>query len=178
MHRDLEPGQAEHRPGTFRSVVGSRPSIRAARTVPASYPTPKIIPHISRVLVLAETREPKRVLRRRTRSWRMPEGALYVGQPTKWGDPFRWSDYRPIVHDGEGEPVFRSVAVRRRHAVTGLRTAVAYGAGLPDPPSKDEIRRELDGRDLAYWCPLSEPGEIDWRHARVLLEIANGDDDA
>lgn len=108
----------------------------------------------------------------------MPEGAVYVGRPTKWDNPFRWSDYRPIVHDWEGEPVFRSVAVRRRHAVTDFRTAVAYGAGLPDYPSKDEIRRDPDGKGLACWCPLPEPGEIDWCHARVLLEIANGDDDA
>lgn len=108
----------------------------------------------------------------------MPEGAVYVSQPTKWGNPFRWSDYRPIVHDWKGEPVSRSAAVRRRHAVTGFRTAVAYGAGLPDYPSKDEIRRDLDGKDLACCCPLPEPGEIAWCRARVLLEIANGDDDA
>ncbi|MEV4242583.1 DUF4326 domain-containing protein [Streptosporangium canum] len=37
---------------------------------------------------------------------------------------------------------------------------------------------QLDGKDLACWCPLPEPGEIDWCHARVLLKIANGDDDA
>ncbi|WP_239162133.1 DUF4326 domain-containing protein [Acrocarpospora phusangensis] len=47
---------------------------------------------------------------------------------------------------------------------------------FPRYPSNDEIRRDLDGKDLACWCPLPEPGEIDWCHARVLLEIANGDD--
>lgn len=31
---------------------------------------------------------PQRIQRRRTKGWRMPAGALYVGRPTKWGNPF------------------------------------------------------------------------------------------
>lgn len=29
---------------------------------------------------------PERIQRKRTRGWRMPEGAVYVGRPSKWGD--------------------------------------------------------------------------------------------
>ena len=32
---------------------------------------------------------PQRIQRQRTKGWRMPEGAVYVGRPTKWGNPFR-----------------------------------------------------------------------------------------
>ena len=32
---------------------------------------------------------PKRIQRRRTKGWRMPAGAIYVGRPTKWGNPVR-----------------------------------------------------------------------------------------
>lgn len=32
--------------------------------------------------------EPRRIQRRRTKGWRMPEGAVYVGRPTRWGNPF------------------------------------------------------------------------------------------
>ena len=32
--------------------------------------------------------KPKRIQRRRTKGWRMPEGAIYVGRPTKWGNPY------------------------------------------------------------------------------------------
>lgn len=39
---------------------------------------------------------------------------------------------------------------------------------IPKPPTLDEIRRELRGKDLACWCPLDGPC-----HAEVLLEIAN-----
>lgn len=29
---------------------------------------------------------PKRIQRERRKGWRMPEGAIYVGRPTKWGN--------------------------------------------------------------------------------------------
>ena len=32
---------------------------------------------------------PQRIQRKRTKGWRMPEGAVYVGRPTKWGNPFQ-----------------------------------------------------------------------------------------
>ena len=31
---------------------------------------------------------PERIQRKRTKGWRMPVGAVYVGRPTKWGNPF------------------------------------------------------------------------------------------
>ena len=31
---------------------------------------------------------PDRFQRRRTPGWRMPKGAVYVGRPTVWGNPF------------------------------------------------------------------------------------------
>lgn len=30
----------------------------------------------------------ERIQRQRTKGWRMPKGAVYVGRPTKWGNPF------------------------------------------------------------------------------------------
>jgi hypothetical protein len=107
---------------------------------------------------------PQRIQRRRTRGWRMPEGAVYVGRPTKWGNPWRvdptmqtwWS-----VRD-------RTLAVTLfRDALDGNR-GDRYGY-----PSDVEIRAELAGRALACWCPLDQPC-----HADVLLEIANGGDSA
>lgn len=32
----------------------------------------------------------ERIQRRRSLGWRMPEGAVYVGRPSKWGNPFRY----------------------------------------------------------------------------------------
>ena len=35
---------------------------------------------------------PKRIQRQRTKGYRMPEGAVYVGRPTRWGNPFVYRD--------------------------------------------------------------------------------------
>ena len=32
---------------------------------------------------------PHRIQRQRTAGWRLPEGAVYVGRPGKWGNPFK-----------------------------------------------------------------------------------------
>lgn len=32
--------------------------------------------------------DPKRIQRKRTKGWKMPENAVYVGRPTKWGNKF------------------------------------------------------------------------------------------
>lgn len=40
---------------------------------------------------------PVRVQRRRTAGWRMPEGAIYVGRPGRWGNPFRLGTYTALA---------------------------------------------------------------------------------
>lgn len=89
-----------------------------------------------------------RVLNRRRH--RPDEGGVYVGRPTKWGNPFR------IGVDGTREEV-----VRR------------YREWLNTQPSLLEAaRRELRGKDLVCWCaPLP-------CHADVLLEVANCEADS
>jgi hypothetical protein len=81
----------------------------------------------------------------------MPAGAVYVGRPSRWGNP-----YKVGRRDFEGRPI-RTVedviAAYRRWVVMFKVTAA---------------RRELAGRDLACWCPLDQPC-----HADVLLQVAN-----
>ena len=75
----------------------------------------------------------------------MPPGAVYVGRPTKWGNPFTIGRYG----------VFSAVG--------------AYAAKIKnDRLLFNAARRELRGKDLACFCPLDQPC-----HADVLLEIAN-----
>lgn len=94
---------------------------------------------------------PQRIQRERTKGWQMPEGAIYVGRPSKWGNPFRV---------GEPDWVGYWRARDRAHAVDLYREAMVY--------AHPKIRAELRGRDLACWCPLDQPC-----HADVLLELAN-----
>lgn len=44
---------------------------------------------------MPEPTKPKRIQRQRRAGWRMPEGAVYVGRPTKWGNPLRSQVYNP-----------------------------------------------------------------------------------
>jgi hypothetical protein len=93
----------------------------------------------------------KRFQRRRTKGWVMPPNAVYVGRPSKWGNPF------PITAECD-----------RQKAITAFRS------WLLDPnrnelPTIAEIQRDLRGRDLVCWCPLDEAC-----HADVLMEVANG----
>lgn len=101
---------------------------------------------------------PKRIQRKRTKGWRMPEGAVYVGRPTQWGNPWR---FNPLS------------AASRRVAVAHYRGwATAFFA--VDTPIVNYLRADLRGHDLACWCPLEdENGNRVPCHADVLLELAN-----
>src|ERR1700756_2143821 len=91
----------------------------------------------------------KRIQRRRSRGWRQPANALYVGRPTKWGNPYKVG---PDHHTAN-----EAVSLYRRDLVAGwLRVTI------------DDVRRELQGRDLVCWCKLDGPC-----HADVLMEIAH-----
>ena len=92
---------------------------------------------------------PKRIQRKRTKGWKMPENTVYVGRGTVWGNPFR------ITKDHDAEAAVRDF----RSYVYGQ---LSNGTGYP--------LRILQGKDLACWCPLNEPC-----HADVLLKIANGE---
>ena len=91
-----------------------------------------------------ETR-PVRVQRRRTRGWRMPTGAVYVGRPSRWGNPYPLTEHSPA----EAVALYRSWLLDRPDLLTTART-------------------ELAGRSLACWCPPSAAC-----HADALLDLAN-----
>ena len=114
---------------------------------------------------------PERIQRKRTRGWRMPEGAVYVGRPTRWGNPFA-TGHGPgawWVDAPDGERWFETHAQARRAAVDEYYYALTNGT-LDDPWLIRDTHL-IAGRDLACWCPLDQPC-----HADVLLEIANRGD--
>ncbi|MEW5810292.1 MAG: DUF4326 domain-containing protein [Actinomycetota bacterium] len=109
---------------------------------------------------------PERIQRRRTKGWRMPDGAIYIGRPTRWGNPFQIGGrahfrllgrvvYVQIDSAAEATALYRN----------WVNLDVRYIAA--EPPDSRALA-ELRGHDLACWCPLDQPC-----HADVLLEIAN-----
>jgi hypothetical protein len=94
----------------------------------------------------------QRVQMKRTKGWRKPPNTVYVGRPTKWGNPFRLSDYSSPAE-----------------CINAYRDWLAGTSQLAmQPPTPQQIRTELAGKNLACWCRIGAPC-----HADVLLEIAN-----
>ena len=115
---------------------------------------------------------PKRIQRKRTKGWRMPEGAVYVGRPTLWGNPFKVG-IRVPVDTLNGEKFWDASAADVAAMFRGWLANPAIYPGAVGA-RRDRLRAALDrgdlrGKDLACWCPLDQPC-----HADVLLEIANG----
>jgi hypothetical protein len=90
---------------------------------------------------------PNRVQQRRTKGWRKGPNDVYVGRPSKWGNPHAVS---PPATAADIERYRTDLLAGR------LRFTV------------DDVQRELRGKNLACWCALDAPC-----HADVLLEIAN-----
>lgn len=127
--------------------------------------------------------EAKRIQRKRTKGWQMPEGAVYVGRPSKWGNPFsivqqtpwpRWAGAAPwqvVGPDGEShypeddrKPIVGRAEADWARRVKAAQLAVdlfTEHAKIPNPA-------QLAGHDLVCWCPPGQPC-----HADVLLELAN-----
>jgi hypothetical protein len=108
---------------------------------------------------------PQRIQRKRTKGWRMPEGAVYVGRPSRFGNPYRLSDYK--FGRGDGSPAPFDEAAAREMAIRDFRMWLEVS--LPGQEMAARARHLLRGKDLACFCPLDK-----FCHADVLLEIANG----
>jgi Domain of unknown function (DUF4326) len=84
---------------------------------------------------------------------RVPEGAVKVTRPGRWGNP---------------HPVGKACRTCGDGAVHDLDEALELFLRDVD---RDAVRRELRGRDLACWCPIGQPC-----HADLLLRIANAEE--
>lgn len=147
---------------------------------------------------MAEPAEAIRVQRKRTKGWRMPKGTVYVGRPTRWGNPFdfRASEYcwAALSYGCRGDRrgrieasvrAFRDwIAPRwgRRSLLHEEQPKMGSGdkwvklgprVSAGEAPPLDDLVRELRGKNLACWCPLDQPC-----HADVLLALANRAEDS
>ena len=104
---------------------------------------------------------PNRIQRKRTKGWRMPEGAVSVTRPGIWGNPFAvgqvympsdsfYKHYGCYLDNGRVTSENRLIAFRAY--------AERFSALVPN------WLAPLHGKDLACWCPVGSPC-----HADVLL---------
>lgn len=97
--------------------------------------------------ILARTDTPKRIQRKRIKGWRKPENAIIVTRGTRYGNPYRASEYGATA----------ALDLYRRYLAAQLNT---------DP----DFLTPLRGKDLACYCNLDAPC-----HADILLELANAE---
>lgn len=110
----------------------------------------------------------------------MPEGAVYVGRPTIWGNAARVGDCGECwwgQHEGEHHPMTAQDAVDEYRI--GMEATVEAEASIGTMTAEElrmtgvsgvqvDLFADIRGRDLVCWCPLDQPC-----HADVLLELAN-----
>jgi hypothetical protein len=91
---------------------------------------------------------PVRITRSRAKGWRKPEGAVYVGRGTIWGNPFS-------AKVGTLEELRQAIRLYHEHI-------------RHQPLMVLKAKQQLAGKDLMCWCSQCKPC-----HAGVLLHIAN-----
>jgi hypothetical protein len=99
---------------------------------------------------------PQRIQLQRRAGWRMPPNTVKVDRSTAWGNALR---------AGPGYSPAQAVA----DYALWINGQLHLGPEAA-PPSIEDIRRHLRGRNLACWCPPGQPC-----HADVLLRLANAE---
>lgn len=102
----------------------------------------------------AQEAQMPRVLNKRIHG--VPKDAVYVGRPTKWGNPY----------SHKSGTLARYKVATRDEAVDAFERALLLKFEL-DPGAKKRLQDELRGKDLVCWCA---PARC---HADVLLKYAN-----
>lgn len=121
-----------------------------------------------------------RIQRQRTKGWRMPDGAIYVGRPSLWGNPWTLRDMAAFgvppseraaeaVHRYRQELTHWGLLTDYDYNVSDRRWGEIEQAALESGAKNmgEYAALALRGHDLVCWCPLSAPC-----HADVLLELA------
>ena len=109
-----------------------------------------------------------RIQRSRRKGFRTPEGAIYVGRPTMWGNPFqakRWGHAKSVILHRQW--------IEGRMGALPLERSLGFNSEEIDALARLRERvltnlYRLAGHDLACWCPLTS----DWCHAELLLDLA------
>lgn len=112
-----------------------------------------------------------RIQRKLTKGWRMPPNTVYVGHPTKWGNPFDW-------RDADSDVIPETVAKRYAKELFE-KWLLEQEFFWPGKENLEERRQwildnidQLRGKNLADWCAVGEPCHVD-----VLIRLANEGED-
>jgi hypothetical protein len=102
------------------------------------------------------TDTPLRIQRKRTKGWRLPEGAVYIGRPSVWQNPFGPSGSAASISCDDPIEAVRLHREMVAEECTRRRRVPNYIMALR-------------GKTLACWCREDQPC-----HGDILLRLANG----
>jgi hypothetical protein len=105
---------------------------------------------------------PDRIRLSRAKGWRLPDGAVHVARPTRWGNPF------VVGRDGTAADCVMLYGLLVKHRMVCLTCKATDEDQIAARRHVLRNLGQLRGRDLACWCRLDQPC-----HADVLLELAN-----
>ena len=88
-----------------------------------------------------------------------------ITRPGPWGNPFTIAETAARYHLDRDAAQARAVEL----CAHWLRGTLDPELSPRPPPSRDTIRSELGGHNLACWCRPGTPC-----HADVLIDLANG----
>ena len=91
--------------------------------------------------------------------------ARRVTRPGKWGNPFMIADIAKKYKLDRDAAQAKAVELCSQW----LRGTLDKKLSPHAPPSRDDMRAELAGHNLACWCKPGTPC-----HTEVLIELANG----
>lgn len=107
----------------------------------------------------------KRIQRKRSKGWKMPENCIYVGRPTKFGNPFSVDQFgREKAVEMFRECLYNNVMCYVYFDELEATTAYNHMKYI------SENIELLRGKDLACFCSLDQIC-----HADVLFEYLNYD---
>ena len=138
-------------------------------------PPPPVIPGQLDLTRSTVTQQPARIQRRRTKGWRLPDNAVIVSRPSRFGNPFTIKDAIEAEMGNPYSACAQNYGEWLRVGTAGGWYEQTYRIGT-QVFDRRRILAELHtlrGKDLACTCPLPADGQPDHCHAAVLLELAN-----
>lgn len=120
----------------------------------------------------------KRIQRKRTQGWRMPKNTIYVGRPTKWGNPIKLVGNQIFIDASHRRKILDSwvlLNVGDINDVMYMYRKLWDGTKFQNQDLQfwsDKFKyldlTELKGKDLACFCSVDCAC-----HADVLIELCN-----